>query len=357
MDYIRQIKAFTAFSQLFDFRADQVKVDNAVFRLHSQATVMILMVGTMFVSMRQYFGEPIECMAGRSDIPPAMLQHYCWLESTFSVTDGTAKTTGVDVAYPGVKTLNTAAGERKVYHKYYQWVYFILILQVRAFLLILCVCSLTLRNTCRDTFRFKYALRFPTPPANRFNWFFPVESVSADFTHTLSLFFSFALLKAITFFLDHRIDTDRQTATLSSKTSGHLVGKQTRSHSHHVFFAISVCGRFKCSFSINRSNRKSTYFILTRFSNRCRFAPHTKTSTCSSTIFSFLLFAVFALTLIHWLPFDSAIRTRLFHSSLFPGCFLMPSRSHFKPHIMRITHIIIVFVRCFLFFISFFFLV
>ena len=113
MDYIRQIKAFTAFSQLFDFRADQVKVDNAVFRLHSQATVMILMVGTMFVSMRQYFGEPIECMSGRSDLPQNMLQHYCWLESTFSVTDGSPKTTGVDVAYPGVKTLNTAAGERK----------------------------------------------------------------------------------------------------------------------------------------------------------------------------------------------------------------------------------------------------
>ena len=57
-------------------------------------------------------------------------QHYCWLESTFSVSDGTAKTVGIDVAYPGVKTLNAANGERKVHHKYYQWVYFILILQV-----------------------------------------------------------------------------------------------------------------------------------------------------------------------------------------------------------------------------------
>lgn len=32
MDYIRQIKAFTTFSQLFEFRADSVKVDNAIFR-------------------------------------------------------------------------------------------------------------------------------------------------------------------------------------------------------------------------------------------------------------------------------------------------------------------------------------
>lgn len=32
MDYLRQIKAFSTFSQLFETRGDQVKVDNAVFR-------------------------------------------------------------------------------------------------------------------------------------------------------------------------------------------------------------------------------------------------------------------------------------------------------------------------------------
>ena len=74
MDYLRQIKQFAQFSQIFEFRADTVKLDNAVFRLHSQATVMILMVGTMFVSMRQYFGEPIECLSSRTDLPPNLLQ-------------------------------------------------------------------------------------------------------------------------------------------------------------------------------------------------------------------------------------------------------------------------------------------
>lgn len=129
MDYLRQIKAFSTFSQLFETRGDQVKVDNAVFRLHSQCTVLILMVGTMFVSMRQYFGEPIECLSSRTDLPPNMLQHYCWLESTFSVSDSAHKNVGIDVAYPGVKLQNPNQGERKVYHKYYQWVYFVLIIQ------------------------------------------------------------------------------------------------------------------------------------------------------------------------------------------------------------------------------------
>lgn len=41
------------------------------------------------------------------------IQHYCWLESTFSVADSTSKSVGLDVAYPGVKTLNAANGERK----------------------------------------------------------------------------------------------------------------------------------------------------------------------------------------------------------------------------------------------------
>ena len=79
------------------------------------------MVGTMFVSMRQYFGEPIECLTGRSDIPQAMLQHYCWLEATFSVAepDGRA-VVGPQVAYPGVKTLekNEKKGEIVFVHSF-----------------------------------------------------------------------------------------------------------------------------------------------------------------------------------------------------------------------------------------------
>ncbi|XP_053204906.1 innexin inx2-like [Panonychus citri] len=130
MEYLKQIRALTAFSSLFDFKSDAVKVDNIIFRLHSMVTVYILMVGTMFVTMRQYFGDPIECMGGKSDITPALLQHYCWLESTFSVTSPSSST---DSAYPGVKPLISSQGEKKNYHKYYQWVYFVLMLQAIMF--------------------------------------------------------------------------------------------------------------------------------------------------------------------------------------------------------------------------------
>ena len=58
------------------------------------------------------------------------LQHYCWLEGSFSVVDSTGKAVTENVAYPGVKTLIEGSGERRQSHKYYQWVYFVLIIQV-----------------------------------------------------------------------------------------------------------------------------------------------------------------------------------------------------------------------------------
>lgn len=129
MEYVRQLKALTTFSSLFEFNANQIRVDNIVFKLHSTVTVLILLVGTMFVSMRQYFGEPIECMnGGRSDIQIATIQHYCWLEATFSVPGPKTEYAGVHHAYPGIKT--QGPNDKKVYHKYYQWVYFVLIIQV-----------------------------------------------------------------------------------------------------------------------------------------------------------------------------------------------------------------------------------
>lgn len=46
------------------------------------------------------------------------------------MVDSGGKAVVENVAYPGVKTLNEAAGERRQSHKYYQWVYFVLIIQV-----------------------------------------------------------------------------------------------------------------------------------------------------------------------------------------------------------------------------------
>jgi len=138
MEYIKQIKQFSAFSQFFtDTRSnhDAVRIDNIIFKIHSQYTVSILLVGTLFLTIKQ-FGDPIECLttAGNSDISAKLLQHWCWLEGSFSVVDSNGKASMAEnIAYPGVKTLNEEAGEKRRSHKYYQWVYFVLIIQAILF--------------------------------------------------------------------------------------------------------------------------------------------------------------------------------------------------------------------------------
>ncbi|RWS19323.1 Innexin inx2-like protein [Leptotrombidium deliense] len=48
--------------------------------------------------MNKYFGEPIQCNTGRSNIPPMEIITYCWLEGVFSSFSATQKE-----GYPGVK--------------------------------------------------------------------------------------------------------------------------------------------------------------------------------------------------------------------------------------------------------------
>jgi len=137
MEYIKQIKQFSAFSQLFSDNRnnhDTVRIDNIIFKIHSQYTVSILLVGTLFLTIK-HFGDPIECMTSNNqDISAKMLQHWCWLEGSFSVVDSNGKAAmGHNVAYPGVKTLDEGSGDKKRLHKYYQWVYFVLIIQTILF--------------------------------------------------------------------------------------------------------------------------------------------------------------------------------------------------------------------------------
>ena len=54
---------------------------------------------------------------------------YCWIHGTFSITNKWAGEQGVEVPHPGV----APDGGDYVYHRYYQWVVFVLFLQAAAF--------------------------------------------------------------------------------------------------------------------------------------------------------------------------------------------------------------------------------
>ncbi|KAI4459818.1 innexin [Holotrichia oblita] len=113
-------------------QVNHVTIDSLVFRLHSNATVILLVTFSIAVTTRQYVGNPIECVHTR-DIPEDVLNTYCWIHSTYTVIDAFMKTPGSQVAYPGVETSlpRSPSGKsttRQV--RYYQWVAFMLFFQV-----------------------------------------------------------------------------------------------------------------------------------------------------------------------------------------------------------------------------------
>ncbi|KAK0092739.1 hypothetical protein PV326_000704 [Microctonus aethiopoides] len=107
-----------------------VQIDNIVFRLHSRATVLILLICSILITAKQYIGEPISCITD-SSIDKEPMNAYCWIYSTFTVSKHLRGIPGRDVASPGV---GQALEDDEIYHhRYYQWVCFVLGLQAVLF--------------------------------------------------------------------------------------------------------------------------------------------------------------------------------------------------------------------------------
>jgi len=121
-------------------KSDPATIDNLAFKLHYRATFVVLLVSMMLVSAGQFLGDPINCIS--DGVPGGTLELYCWIHSTFSVPSRWGKVSdeyGVgnpgEIAknnpHPGIAPLEP--GEDVVYHKYYQWVVFVLFIQAVMF--------------------------------------------------------------------------------------------------------------------------------------------------------------------------------------------------------------------------------
>ncbi|RWS04984.1 innexin inx2-like protein [Dinothrombium tinctorium] len=123
---------FGLFSGLkFLIHSQSVTIDNVVCRLHYRLTVIILLAFTLLMSAHEYFGEPIYCTE-ESNVPTKLMNTFCWIHSTFSVERAWEDTVGTKgVPYPGIAQAKN--GDLKVYHKYYQWVPFMLFIQAILF--------------------------------------------------------------------------------------------------------------------------------------------------------------------------------------------------------------------------------
>uniref|UniRef100_T1J195 Innexin n=1 Tax=Strigamia maritima TaxID=126957 RepID=T1J195_STRMM len=109
---------------------ETTQVDNSVFRLHYKGTVILLIAFSLLVTSRQYIGEPIECIQP-DGVPKSVINTYCWIHATFTIPAALSKIVGEEVAHPGV--WSERPGDEKTYHKYYQWVCFVLFFQAGLF--------------------------------------------------------------------------------------------------------------------------------------------------------------------------------------------------------------------------------
>ncbi|XP_035734852.1 innexin inx2-like [Vespa mandarinia] len=109
---------------------ERIRIDNVVFRLHSRATVLLFLVCATLVTAKQFIGEPISCISDHS-IDRTTLNAYCWIYSTYTVARHLKGIPGRTVASPGIG--NASQNDELYYHRYYQWVCFILGLQAILF--------------------------------------------------------------------------------------------------------------------------------------------------------------------------------------------------------------------------------
>lgn len=107
----------------------KAQVDNAVFHLHYRVTFVIFIVSGALVTAKEFIGGPIDCIA--KNVPSKVLNTFCFIMSTFSVPKYWDQPLGDGAPYPGVGP--GLEEDEIVYHAYYQWVPFVLVLQAIMF--------------------------------------------------------------------------------------------------------------------------------------------------------------------------------------------------------------------------------
>lgn len=130
------LAAFSVLKDHVKFKVNQnaIAVDNLVFRLHYRITFMLLLIGSILVSSRQFIGEHIRCITDIS-IPTNVVETFCFFMSTYTVVkhlNATAVLQG-ELPHPGVGPV--AKGDPVIHHAYYQWVPFVLFFQALLFYL------------------------------------------------------------------------------------------------------------------------------------------------------------------------------------------------------------------------------
>ncbi|CAN7948768.1 unnamed protein product [Ixodes hexagonus] len=111
-------------------KSRKVHVDGNVFRLHTSVTVVLLLAFSVLLTAKDYVGSPIDCHC--PSVPKSVVDSFCWIESTYSVKSLFQASRAKELAYPGVGFDGNVPNDRQ-YHRYYQWVCFLLFGQAMCF--------------------------------------------------------------------------------------------------------------------------------------------------------------------------------------------------------------------------------
>jgi len=120
---------FGGISSLFH-KWDIVNIDNHVFRLHYRGTVIVFLAAISLITSGQFIGNPINCMS--DSMSSGIMDSYCWLHSTYSINSRYSGKLGEDHPMPGIGPDDDSG---HTYHRFYQWVGFVFVLQAGMFYL------------------------------------------------------------------------------------------------------------------------------------------------------------------------------------------------------------------------------
>ena len=134
------------FEPLMKFlKLEKIETDNFVFRLHYKVTLPMFILFSAMLIAKQFFGDPIDCFV--QGIPTGIVNTYCWTHGTYTVkalehitrrppTEEEKK--HLETYYhdgqihPGIRTSDSKVNNRQ-YYVFYQWVCFVLFIQVSTF--------------------------------------------------------------------------------------------------------------------------------------------------------------------------------------------------------------------------------
>ncbi|XP_050707945.1 innexin inx2-like [Eriocheir sinensis] len=114
-----------------------IKIDNIFFFFHYKVTMVLLVIFSLLLSKKHYFGDPIDCLV--ESLNSHTIDMYCWIHSTYTFPALNGARVGEEVAHPGVANyegMRRPGADPELYsvrhHKYYQWV--VLFLSLQAFM-------------------------------------------------------------------------------------------------------------------------------------------------------------------------------------------------------------------------------